>query len=112
MMIYFLCLVLFSIGLYCILVKRNIIKIIIGLIIMEYAVNLAFILFGYRFAGRAPILAADQVIKNMVDPLPQALVLTAIVIGLATTALIAAIAVRIYDRYRTFDITKIRRLKG
>ena len=112
MIIYLLCLVLFCIGLYCILVKRNIIKIIIGLIIMEYAVNLAFILFGYRLAGRAPILAADQVIKNMVDPLPQALALTAIVIGLATTALIAAIAVRIYDRYRTFDITKIRRLKG
>lgn len=112
MIIYLLCLILFCVGLYCILVKRNIIKIIIGLIIMEYAVNLAFILFGYRSAGRAPILAADQVIKNMVDPLPQALVLTAIVIGLATTALIAAIAVRIYDRYRTFDITKIRRLKG
>ncbi|UCH12760.1 MAG: NADH-quinone oxidoreductase subunit K [Candidatus Omnitrophota bacterium] len=112
MIVYLLCLVLFSVGLYCILVKRNIIKIIIGLIIMESAVNLAFILFGYRFAGRAPILAADQIVKNMVDPLPQALVLTAIVIGLATTALIAAIAVRIYDRYRTFDITKIRRLKG
>ena len=111
-MIYLLCLVLFSIGLYCILVKRNLIKIIIGIAIIEYAVNLSFILFGYRFAGRAPILAEDQTIKNMVDPLPQALVLTAIVIGLATTALIIAIAVRIYDRYKTFDITKIRRLKG
>jgi len=111
-MVYFLCLVLFSIGLYCILVKRSLIKIIIGLIIVEYAINLVFILFGYRFAGRAPILAQDQTIKNMVDPLPQALVLTAIVIGLATTALIVAIAVRIYDRYKTFDITKIRRLRG
>lgn len=111
-MVYFLCFVLFSIGLYCILVKRNLIKIIIGIAILEYAVNLAFILFGYRFRGRAPILAEAQTIKNIVDPLPQALVLTAIVIGLATTALIVAIAVRIYDRYRTFDITKIRRLKG
>ncbi len=111
-MIYLLCLVLFSVGLYCILVKRNLIKIIIGLVIMEYSVNLAFVLFGYRFAGRAPILAQDQIIKNMVDPLPQALVLTAIVIGLATTALIVAIAVRIYDKYGTFDIRKIRRLKG
>lgn len=112
MIIYLLCLVLFSIGLYCVLVKRNLIKIIIGIIIIEYAVNLAFILFGYRFEGRAPILETNQAIKNMVDPLPQALVLTAIVIGLATTALMVAIAVRIYDRYRTFDITKIRRLKG
>ncbi len=111
-MVYFLCLIIFSIGLYCILVKRNLIKIIIGLIIIEYSVNLIFILFGYRFAGRAPILAAGQTVTNMVDPLPQALILTAIVIGLATTALIVAIAMRIYDRYKTFDITKIRRLKG
>ncbi len=48
----------------------------------------------------------------MVDPLPQALVLTAIVIGLAVTALIAALAMRVYEKYGTFDITKIRRLKG
>lgn len=112
MIIYLMCLMLFCVGLYCILVKRNLIKIIIGIIIVEYAVNLFFILVAYRFKGRAPIHAPDQVIENMVDPLPQALILTAIVIGLATTALIAAIAVRIYDKYGTFDITKIRRLKG
>ena len=112
MSIYFLCLVLFSIGVYCILRKRNLIKIIIGLAIIEYAVNLFFILVGYRMHGRAPILARDQEILNMVDPLVQALVLTAIVIGLATTALIVAIAIRIYEKYGTFDITKIKKLKG
>lgn len=112
MIAYFLCLVLFSIGVYCVLRKRNLIKIIIGLGIIEYAVNLYFALVGYRKAGRAPILAADQNIKNMVDPLPQALVLTAIVIGLAVTALIVAIAIRIYEKYGTFDITKINQLKG
>lgn len=112
MTVYFLCLVLFCIGLYCVLRKRNIIKIIIGLGIIEYAVNLFFVLIGYRSQGRAPILAKDQVILNMVDPLPQALVLTAIVIGLATTALMVAIAIRIYEKYGTFDITKIRKLRG
>lgn len=111
-MIYLLSLVLLAIGLYCVLVKRNLIKIVVGIIIMEYAVNLIFILFGYRAEGRAPILDQSQEITNMVDPLPQALVLTAIVIGLATTALMVAIAVRLYDRYGTFDITKIRRLRG
>jgi multisubunit Na+/H+ antiporter MnhC subunit len=105
-------LVLFSIGLYCVLRKRNLIKIIIGLGIIEYAGNLFFALVGYRTKGRAPILAADQAIKNMVDPIPQALVLTAIVIGLAVTALIVAIAIRIYEKYGTFDITKISKLKG
>lgn len=88
------------------------IKIIIGLGIIEYAVNLFFVLIGYRIEGRSPILAEDQTILNMVDPLPQAVVLTAIVIGLAVTALIVAIAIRIYEKYGTFDITKIRRLKG
>jgi len=111
-MIYLMCLILFSVGVYCILVKRNLIKIIIGIGIIEYAVNLFFVLVGYRVQGRAPILAKDQVVQNMVDPLPQALVLTAIVIGLAVTALIVAIAIRIYEKYGTFDITKIRRLKG
>lgn len=112
MSVYFLCLVLFCIGLYCVLRKRNIIKIIIGLGIIEYAVNLFFALVGYRSHGRAPILAKDQEILNMVDPLPQALVLTAIVIGLAVTALLVAIAIRLYEKYNTFDITKIRRLRG
>ena len=103
---------LLAVGLYCVLVKRNLIKIVVGIIIMEYAVNLIFIMFGYRTDGRAPILSESQEITNMVDPLPQAVVLTAIVIGLATTALMVAIAVRLYDRYGTFDITQIRRLRG
>jgi multisubunit Na+/H+ antiporter MnhC subunit len=107
-----MCLILFSIGIYCILVKRNLIKIIIGIGIVEYAVNLFFILVGYRAEGRAPILIEKQVVQNMVDPLPQALILTAIVIGLAVTVLIVSIAVRIYEKYGTFDITKIKRLRG
>ena len=112
MMIYILCLLLFMIGLYCIVRKRNIIKVIIGLIISEYAVNLFFVLLGYRFEGRAPIYSPDQEIVNMVDPLPQALVLTSIVIGLAVTALVVGIAIRIYEKYGTFDITRINKLKG
>jgi len=112
MSVYLLCLVLFCIGLYCVLRKRNIIKIIVGLGFIEYAVNLFFVLVGYRAYGRAPILAKDQIISDMVDPLPQALVLTSIVIGLAVTALIVAIAIRIFEKYGTFDITKIRKLRG
>ena len=86
-------------GLYCILRKRNVIKIIVGVVIAEYAVNLFLALVAYRFEGRAPIFS-------------QALVLTAIVISLATTALLVGIAMRIYEKYGTFDITKIKELKG
>ena len=111
-MIYLLCLILFSLGLYCILRKRNIIKIIIGVIISEYAAHLFLVLLAYQNNGRAPIFSPDAKISNMVDPLPHALVLTAIVIGLATTALLVGIAMRIYEKYGTFDITKIKELKG
>lgn len=112
MITYMLCLVLFLVGLYCVLRKRNLIKIIIGIGIMDYAVNLFLVLIGYRSGGRAPIFSKDQVISNMVDPLPQAMALTAIVIGLSLTLLLVSVAIRIYDRYGTFDITKIDRLKG
>lgn len=112
MTLYLLCIMLFCIGLYGILRKRNLVKIIVGLGIMGYAMNLFFVLLGYRYQGRAPIAVQDQAILNMVDPLPQALVLTSIVIGLGVTALVISIAVRIYEKYGTFDITKIKRLKG
>jgi multicomponent Na+:H+ antiporter subunit C len=111
-MTYILCIILFGVGLYCVVAKRNIVKIILGVAIIEYAVNLLFILFGYRMNGRAPILDKVQQIQDMVDPLPQALVLTAIVIGLATTALMAAVAIKIHEKYGTFDVTKIRKLRG
>ena len=112
MSLYLLCLILFGVGLYCVIVKRNIVKIIIGLGICEYAVNLFFILAGYRMNGRSPILEKGREIKDIVDPLPQALVLTSIVIGLAVTAFLVALAIRIYEKYGTFDVTQLRRLKG
>jgi len=85
---------------------------IIGIVICEYAINLFLILFGYRMNGRSPLYSPNQEITSMVDPLPQALAMTAIVISLATTALLVAIALRIYEKYGTFDITKINKLKG
>ena len=111
-MIYLLCILLFVIGLYGVLVKRNLLKIAIGLIIMEYAIFLFFAVIGYREGGTAPIITEGVEGAIFVDPLPQALVLTAIVIGLATTALLVSIAVRIYHRYGTFDVREIKRLKG
>lgn len=112
MTVYVMCLTLFALGLYCILRKRNIIKIIIGIVISEYAVNLFFILVAYRLEGRAPIHSPQGQILNMVDALPQAVVLTSIVIGLATTVVLIALAMRIYEKYGTFNITKIKDLHG
>lgn len=113
MLNYILCFILFLIGLYGVLTRKNIIKIIIGLCVMEYSLNLLFIMIGYIEGGSAPIvdLASSPGVKY-VDPLPQAFVLTAIVIGLATTALLLAIAIKLYKKYKTFDIDKINNLKG
>ena len=122
-MLYALCFLLFMIGLYCVLVKKNMVKIVIGILVMEYAVNLFLIMLGFRTGGRAPIIAEadltvigtqvnDLFIKSSVDPLPQALVLTAIVISLGSLALMISICMRTYEKYGTFDITQIRRLKG
>lgn len=104
--------ILFLVGLFGVLVKRNLIKMIISVSIMDYALFLFFALIGYRGEGMPPIELEGVEHVKFVDPLPQALVLTAIVIGLATTALLVGIAVRIYHKYGTFDIEKIRKLKG
>jgi multicomponent Na+:H+ antiporter subunit C len=106
-----------------VVVKKNMVKIAIGIIVMEYAVNLFLIMLGFRTDGRAPIVGKEDLtgagsqlsnlfVSSSVDPLPQALVLTAIVISLGSLALIVSICIRTYEKYGTFDITQIRRLKG
>lgn len=116
MIVYLLTTFLFVLGLYCLVAKKNIIKKIIGVITMEYAVNLFLILVGYKARGVAPILTKGaskaEFVAKSVDPLPQALVLTAIVIGLGTIALMVALCIRLYERYGTFDMSEIRRLRG
>ena len=112
MIIYILCLLLFLVGLYGVIAKRNLIKIIIGIAIMECSIILFFIMIGYVEGGTAPILSKGFENAKFVDPLPQAMILTSIVIGLATTALLLAVAIRLYQKYGTFDIRKIKDLKG
>ncbi len=116
MICYFLALVLFVMGLYCLVAKKNIIKKIIGVTITEYSINLFLILIGYRRGGIAPItlrgMDPGEVAAKGVDPLPQALVLTSIVIGLGVLALMVAMCLRLYEKYKTFDMSEINRLRG
>lgn len=115
-MIYALCLVLILVGVYGVATKRNVVKIVLGLAIADYGVNLLLVLIGYRSGGTAPILDPGgdpaALAAAAVDPLPQALVLTSIVIGLGVLALQVALCIRLYDRYKTMDVTEMRRLKG
>ena len=109
---YLMCFILFLVGLYGIITQRNLIKIAISMSIMEFSTFLFFALIGYVKDGVAPIVNPDEPDKIYVDPLPQALVLTAIVIGLATTAMLMAVIIRLYRKYKTFDIREINKLRG
>jgi multisubunit Na+/H+ antiporter MnhC subunit len=112
MIVYLLCFILFLTGFYGVITRRNLIKIAISLSIMEFSSFLFLALIGYVDGGVVPIVDPADPVKTYVDPLPQALVLTAIVIGLATTAMLMAVIIRIYRKYGTFDIRQIKNLKG
>lgn len=103
---------LIIIGLYITLTKRNLIKIIIGLDLFETGIFILLVCTGYIKGGTAPIFSKTQLEPSlMVDPIPQALVLTAIVIGVATLALALSLAIRLYRHYGTLDMRKIKELK-
>ncbi len=114
MTLYILCFILFLVGLYGLLISRNIIKMVISLTIVEFSIFLMLILIGYISDGIAPVVFEQAVAENqsVVDPLPQTMVLTAIVIALATNAMILTMAIRLYKKYGTFDIHEINKLKG
>jgi multicomponent Na+:H+ antiporter subunit C len=100
-------------GLYIILVKKNLIKIIIGMGLMDSGINLLLISIGFRANGTAPIFLSDYKEGTpFVDPVPQALTLTSIVIGACVTALALALVIKIKEHYGTIDADKVRRLKG
>ncbi|OGS23068.1 MAG: cation:proton antiporter [Elusimicrobia bacterium RIFOXYA2_FULL_39_19] len=111
---YILTFILFTLGLYAILIKRNLIKIIIGLSIMEYSMNVFLILVGYKNGATIPVFTSltEPRPDAMVDPVVQAMILTLVVMSLAVTFLLITIAMRIYDKYGTYDIRELNKLKG
>jgi len=114
--IYLLTFGVLLVGLYAVVAKKNVVKIIIGVLLLDYGVNLLLVLVGYHSGGGAPILregqSAAELAAGSADPLPQAMVLTSIVIGLGLTALMVAMAIRLYEKYHTFDMDQIRELRG
>ncbi len=100
-----------GIGIYAMMWKRNLIKVVIGVSLLESAVNLFLVSLGYRAGGVAPIYTNAPSTK-MVLPTPQALTLTSIVIGVAVDALLLSFCVVIYRHYGTLDPRKVRRLRG
>ncbi len=103
---YWVVLILFGMGLYCILTERNLIKIAVGLNIMEAGLLLFLVRMAYSPGDRAPLLGTGVI--RMADPIPHALTLTAIVIAASTTALLLSFIIQIHRHYGTVDIDEIR----
>ena len=97
------------IGIGGIVLARNLFRMVLALAIAEAGANLMLVLAGYRWDAIAPILGASETAQPMVDPVPQAMVLTAIVIGVGVQALALTLVIRVHQRYGTLDMHEARR---
>ncbi|HEX6514139.1 MAG TPA: sodium:proton antiporter [Nocardioidaceae bacterium] len=112
--------VVFCTGLYTVLSRRNLIKIVMGLSLMEASTYVLLLSMAYRRGSTAPVLLSppdgrtqqDLVHGNVADPVLQNICLTAIVIGVAVTAVLLTAVLRIAQHYRTLDADGVRRMRG
>jgi multicomponent Na+:H+ antiporter subunit C len=99
--VYWLLFALMMIGLYVVISHGNLLKKLIGLTLFQVGVFLFFISLGKVDGGSAPIVSED--VETYSHPLPQVLILTAIVVGVATLAVGLALAIRVFEAYRTVE---------
>jgi len=115
---YWLFIVLMMTGLYVVVARGNLVKKIVGLNIFQVSVFMLYISIGKITGGTAPIFPADNQGKIKLDPeiiysnpLPHVLILTAIVVGIATTSLGLALIVRIHEEYGTIEEQAILKIE-
>lgn len=107
--------ILLLIGIWGLLTQKNLIKMVIGFALFDTGIHIIMVSIGYVKNRTAPIL--DQAVKTteasekIVDPVPQALVLTAIVIGLGITALMLAYVLKMYQKKKSLEINNYNDLK-
>lgn len=102
--------VLLMIGFYAVVANTNLIKKLIGLSLFQAAVFLLYITMGKVSGGTAPILPKGASDTLYSSPLPQVLILTAIVVGISTTALGLGVVVRIREEYGSIDEKDIQEI--
>lgn len=102
---YWIVIVLMMTGFYIVISCGNLVKRLVGLTIFQTSVFILYISMGKVTGGTAPILAEG--IQRYSNPLPHVLILTAIVVGIATTALGLALVVRIHEAYGTIEEDEI-----
>lgn len=112
---YWLFIVLMMIGFYIVVARGNYIKKIVGLNVFQVSVFMFYISIGKVEGGTAPIFPVDMNIDSSViysNPLPHVLILTAIVVGIATTSLGLALIVRIREEYGTIEEDEILEIES
>ena len=102
--------ILLMIGFYAVVAKLNLIKKLIGLSLFQAAVFLLYITMGKVDGGTAPIFQSASQTNVFSNPLPQVLILTAIVVGISTTALGLGIVVRIKEEYGSIEEDEIQEM--
>ena len=105
---YWVAIALMMMGFYIVIANDNLIRKIIGLNIFQVSVFILFISMGYLSGGTAPIYS--EAYTQYSAPLPHVLILTAIVVGIATTALGLALTIRIYQAYGSIDEDEINEM--
>ncbi|HSL90217.1 MAG TPA: cation:proton antiporter subunit C [Ignavibacteriaceae bacterium] len=103
---YLFIVVLITIGLYGMIIKKNLVKKVIGMSIFQSAIILFYISSAVKSDATVPILVDElstAEVITYINPLPHALMLTAIVVGVATVGVAFALLVLIYKRYNTLD---------
>ncbi len=107
--------ILIFIGIWAMLTRKNMIKIVIGFSLIDTGIHIIMVSIGYIKGRTAPILnsAVDKAraLTEVVDPVPSVLVLTAIVIGLAVTALLLVYVVKLYKYKKSMNIDDYGELK-
>ena len=110
---YVLFAILLVIGLYVVVASSNLVKKVIGLNLFQTAIFLFFVSTAYVEDGSSPIIPKEAFAgQSYASPLPQVIVLTAIVVGIALTAVALALIVRIYDEYGTLDEETLREVRA
>ena len=106
---YWVVIALMMIGLYTVIAKGNLVKKVIGLNIFQTSVILLYVGMGKIDGGTAPILVPGEAGEGVIysNPLPHVLMLTAIVVGIATTAVALALVVRIKESYDSIEEDEI-----
>jgi len=102
---YWVVIVLMMTGLYVVIAKSNMVKQIIGLNIFQVSVIMFYVSMGKIRGGTAPIVAEGFDVYS--NPVPHVLMLTAIVVGVATTSLALALIARIHEAYGTIEEDEI-----